>query len=107
MISTPAFLLPLTLCKYYSVYLDALGVNQKANEKPLHLDYNLNVSSVFEPTHDRSILLAKNQNPQTKKETFVSFVEFVKNADVLNVVFGKGGKAIVILNSEIGINMLQ
>jgi hypothetical protein len=60
------------------------------------------VSTVFEPTHDRSILLAKNINPETKEETFKSFVEVKKKVDVLNVVMGKNGKAIVILKREIG-----
>ena len=75
----------------------------KANEKPLTLEGNvLKVSTVFEPTHDRSILLAKNLNPKTNKETFQNFVESTKNSDVLNVVLGKDGKAIVILKNEIG-----
>ena len=76
---------------------------KKANETPLKLEGNLlKVSTVFEQTHDRSILLAKNVNPQTNEETFRNFVEIKKKADVMNVVFGKDGKAIVILKSEIG-----
>ena len=76
---------------------------KKANETPLILEGNvLKVSAVFEPTHDRSILLAKNINPQTNEETFRSFVEVKRNGDVFNVVFGKDGKAVVILKSEIG-----
>ena len=62
----------------------------------------LKVSTVFEPTHDRSILLAKNFNPKTSKETLQNFVESTKSVDVLNVVLGKDGKAIVILKNEIG-----
>ena len=54
------------------------------------------------PTHDQSILLAKNLNPKTSKETLQDFVESTKNADVFNVVLGKDGKAIVILKDEIG-----
>jgi hypothetical protein len=78
-------------------------VLKKANETSLKLEGNLlKVSSVFEPTHDRSILLAKNINPETNEETFKSFVEVKKKADVLNVVYGKDGKAIVILKNEIG-----
>ena len=60
------------------------------------------MSSEFIPTHDQSILLAKNLNPKTSKETFKNFVESTKNADVFNVVFGKDGKAVVILKSTIG-----
>jgi hypothetical protein len=60
------------------------------------------VSTEFVPTHDRSILLAKNINPETNAETFKSFVEVKKKADVLNVFMGKDGTAIVILKSEIG-----
>jgi hypothetical protein len=75
----------------------------KANETPLKLEGNvLKVSTVFEPTHDRSILLAKNLNPKTSKETFQNFVESTKSVEVLNVVLGKDGKAIVILKNEIG-----
>ena len=54
------------------------------------------------PTYDQSILLAKNLNPKTNKETFKNFVESTKNADVFNIVLGKDGKAIVILKSAIG-----
>ncbi len=76
---------------------------KKANETPLKLEGNLlKVNAEFEPTHDRSILLAKNLNPKTSKETFQNFVESTKNVDVLNVVLGKDGKAIVILQNEIG-----
>jgi hypothetical protein len=74
-----------------------------ANESPLKLEGNvLKVSAEFEPTRDRSILLAKNLKPETSKETFQNFVEATKNVDVFNVVFGKDGKAIVILKGEIG-----
>ena len=63
----------------------------------------MTVSSEFIPTHDQSILLAKNLSPKTtSKETFKNFVESTKNADVFNVVFGKDHKAIVILKSTIG-----
>ncbi|CAB4032730.1 poly [ADP-ribose] polymerase 14-like, partial [Paramuricea clavata] len=80
----------------------AQNVLTKANETPLKLEGNLlKVSTVFEPTHDRSILLAKNLKPETSKETFQNFVEATKNVDVFNVVFGKNGKAIVILKTEI------
>ena len=86
-----------------SVCLDARGVLEKAKETPLLLEGNfLTVSSVFVPTHDQSILLAKNLNPKTSKETFKNFVESTKNADVFNVVFGKDGKAIAILKTAIG-----
>ena len=79
------------------------GVLEKAKETPLQLEGNtLTVSSVFVPTHDQSILLAKNLNPKTNKETFKNFVESTKNADVFNIVLGKDGKAIVILESAIG-----
>ena len=60
------------------------------------------MNAVLELTHDRSILLAKNLNSQTNEETFRRFVKVKKKADVLNVVFGKDGKAIVILKNEIG-----
>jgi hypothetical protein len=75
---------------YQPICLDAQNVLKKANETPLKLEGNLlNVSSVFEPTHDRSILLAKNINPETNEETFKSFVEVKKKADVLNLFMGK------------------
>ena len=78
-------------------------VLKKASQTPLYLDGNLlKVSHLFEPTHDRSILLAKNLNPKTSKETLQNFVEAKKRADVFNIVYGKGDKAIVILKSEIG-----
>ena len=76
---------------------------EKAKETPLQLEgYQLTVSSVSVPTHDQSILLAKNLNPRTNKETFKNFVESTKNADVFNVVFGKDSKAIAILKTAIG-----
>ena len=76
---------------------------EKAKEAPLQLEGNtLTVSSVFVPTHDQSILLAKNLNPNTNEETFKNFVESTKNSDVFNVVFGKDGKAIVILRTAVG-----
>ena len=87
----------------YSIHLDAKAVLEKAKETSLQLEGNtLTVSSVFVPTHDQSILLAKNLNPKTSKETFKNFVESTKNADVFNVVFGKDGKAIAILKTAIG-----
>ena len=76
---------------------------KKVNETPLILEGNvLKVSTVFEPTHDRSVLLAKNLKPETSKETFQNFVEATKNVNVFNVVFGKDGKAIVILKTAVG-----
>ena len=82
---------------------------EKGKETPLQLEGNfLTVSSVFLHdqsmllTHDQSMLLAKNLSPKTNKETFKNFVESTKNADVFNVVFGKDGKAIVILKGAIG-----
>ena len=76
---------------------------EKAKETPFQLDGNfLTVGSEFVPTHDQSILLAKNLNPKTSEETFKNFVESTKGADVFNVVFGKDGKAIVILKSAMG-----
>ena len=77
---------------------------KKGNETPLELENNLlRVSDVFEPTHDRSILIAKNVNQsKMNEETFTNFVEVKRNADVFKVVFGKDDKAIVILKSEIG-----
>ena len=76
---------------------------KKAEETPLKLGGNvLKVSAVFVPTHDQSVLLAKNLNPKTSKETLQDFVESTKNADVFNVVLGKDGEAIVILKDEIG-----
>ena len=76
---------------------------EKAKETPPELEGNLlTVSSELIPTHDQSILLAKNLNPKTSKETLKNFVESTKNADVFNVVCGKDGKAIVILNIPIG-----
>ena len=85
------------------MHLDAQCVLKKTNETSLKLEDNLlKVSAEFEPTHDRSILLAKNLNPKTSEETFQNFVESTKNVDVLNVVLGKDGKAIVILKNEIG-----
>ena len=71
---------------------------KKAEETPLKLDgHVLTVSSV-----DRSILLVNNLNPRTRKETLKDFVESTKNADVFKIVFGKDGKAIVILKNDIG-----
>ncbi len=95
--------LKISLCLQF-LRLDVQGVLKKASETPLKLEGNLlKVSTVFEPTHDRSILLAKNINSQTNEETFKSFVEIKRKADVLNVIFGENGqKAIVILKSEIG-----
>ena len=76
---------------------------KKAEETPLQLDgHFLTVSSVLEPTNDRSILLVNNLNPRTRKETLKDFVESTKNADVFKIVFGKDGKAIVILKNDIG-----
>ena len=76
---------------------------EKGKETPLQLEGNfLTVSSVFLQTHDQSMLLAKNLSPKTNEETFKNFVESTKNADVFNVVFGKDGKAIVILKGAIG-----
>ena len=77
---------------------------KKANETLLELEKNvLRISEVFEPTHDKSILIAKNVNySKINEETFRSFVEVKKNVDVFNVVFGKDDKAIVILQNEIG-----
>ena len=76
---------------------------EKAKETPFQLEGNyLTVSSVFVPTHDQSILMARNLSPKTSKETFKNFVESTKNADVFNIVFGKDGKAIVILKNAIG-----
>ena len=87
----------------YSIHLDAKRVLEKAKEMPLQLEGKyLTVSNVFVPTHDQSILLAKNLNPKTSKETFKNFVESTKNADVFNVVFGKDAKAIAILRTAIG-----
>jgi hypothetical protein len=63
------------------------------------------MSAVFEPKHDRSILLAKNLNPRTSKVTLQIFVKATQCVDVFNVVSGKDGKAIVIL-SETGRCML-
>ncbi|CAB4044913.1 Hypothetical predicted protein, partial [Paramuricea clavata] len=45
--------------------------------------------------------MAKNLNSQTNEETFRRFVEIKKKADVIKVVFGKDGKAVVILKNEI------
>jgi hypothetical protein len=87
--------------KFQFICLDAQNVLKKVNETSLKLEGNvLKVST--EPTHDRSILLAKNLNPKTSKETLQNFVESTKSVDVLNVVLGKDGKAIVILKNEIG-----
>ncbi|XP_028411312.1 uncharacterized protein LOC114533887 isoform X2 [Dendronephthya gigantea] len=76
---------------------------RKSNQMRFMLDGNLlRVTTEFEPTHDRSILLVKNLNPSTTKETLKDCVETMKNADVFNVILGEDGKAIVILKSEIG-----
>ncbi|XP_028405587.1 uncharacterized protein LOC114528176 isoform X2 [Dendronephthya gigantea] len=84
---------------------DAQNVLQKSKEEPLRLGGNLlNVSTAFESIYDKSILLAKNLNPQTDIETFTSFVQFKRNVDVCNVVLGEEGKAIVILNDEADLN---
>ena len=78
-------------------------VLKKASETQLCLDGNLlKVSTIFEPRHDRSILLAKNLNPRTSKKTFQKFVEMTIPVDVFNIVYGKDNTAIVILKSEIG-----
>ena len=91
------------LIRHQPVCSDAQGVIEKAKITPLQLEGQfLTVSSKFIPTHDQSILLAKNLNPKTSKETFINFVESTKNVDVFNVVFGKDHKAIVILKSTIG-----
>ena len=84
------------------MYLDAQSVLKKAEETLLKLEGNvLTVSPVLEPTHDQSILLVNNLNPKTSKETLKDFIESTKNADVFEVIFGKDGKAIVILKNEI------
>ena len=62
---------------------------------------SLKVNAEFGPTLDKSILLAKNLNSQTGKETFKNFIEVKKKAEVLNVVFGKDSKAIVILKGRL------
>ena len=72
---------------------------ERAKVTPLRMS---TVSSEFIPTHDQSILLAKNLNPKTSKQAFKNFVESTQNADVFNIVFGKDGKALVILKSTIG-----
>ncbi|CAB3992453.1 poly [ADP-ribose] polymerase 14-like isoform X2 [Paramuricea clavata] len=81
--------------------MDNQGRSQPEDAASKDTQNVLKVSTVFEPTHDRSILLAKNLNPKTSKETLQKFVESKKNVDVFNVVFGKDGKAIVILKNEI------
>ena len=58
-------------------------------------------------THDRSILLAKNVSPKTSRETFKNFIESTRNVDVLDIVLGKDGKAIIILKDAIGEFMLR
>ena len=58
-------------------------------------------------THDRSILLAKNVSPKTSRETFKNLIESTKNVDVLDIVLGKDGKAIIILKDAIGEFMLR
>ena len=57
---------------------------------------------LFEPTYDRSILLVRNLNPNTGKDTIQDFIESTKHVEVLKIVLGVGGKAIVILKNEIG-----
>ena len=54
------------------------------------------------PTHDRSVLLAKNLNQKTNKGTVKNFVESTKNADVFDVGFEKDDKAIVTLKNALG-----
>ena len=61
---------------------------------------SLKVNTEFEPTLDRTILLARNLNPKTDEETFKNFIEVRKKTDVFNVVAGKDGKAIVILKGN-------
>ena len=101
---------------YFSVYeyfvnlhsLDAKSVIKKTKERPLKLEGSeLKVSTIHELTHDKSILLAKNLNPVTKKETFQNFIESTKNVDVFNVILGQDGKAVVVLKNEIGKWVLQ
>ena len=61
---------------------------------------SLEVNTEFEPTLDRTILLARNLNSKTDEETFKNFIEVRKKSDVFNVVAGKNGKAIVILKGN-------
>ena len=76
---------------------------KRTKETRLKLDGNfLIVKPVLEPTHYKSILRINNLNPRTDKETLKDFIESTKNVVVLKVVFGKDGKAIVILKNEIG-----
>ncbi|XP_028391015.1 protein mono-ADP-ribosyltransferase PARP14-like [Dendronephthya gigantea] len=81
---------------------DVQNILRKANKETLQLDGNVvNVSTDYEPTYYRSVLLAKNLNPKTGEETLKNFVEATKNTDVWKVVLGKDNKAIVILKSDI------
>lgn len=82
-------------------YLDAKDVLKKAKETTLKLEeMSLKVESEFEPTIDKGILLASNLNSKTGKETLKNFIEVKKEVEVLNVVFGKDSKAIVILKGR-------
>ena len=76
---------------------------KKAKKTRLKLEGNfLIVKPVLEPTHYKCILLINNLNPRTDEETLKDFIESTKNVVVLKVVFGKDGKAIVILENQIG-----
>ena len=79
---------------------------KRAKDKPLQLEGNLLTVST-ELMLDRSILLAKNVSPKTSSETFKNFIESTRNVDVLDIVWGKDGKAIIILEDAIGEFMLR
>ena len=79
---------------------------KRAKDKPLQLEGNLLTVST-ELMLDRSILLAKNVSPKTSRETFKNFIESTRNVDVLDIVWGEDGKAIIILEDAIGEFMLR
>ena len=59
------------------------------------------VTADYIPSEDRSILMATNLSPDTTVETLKNFVETKKQTDVIKIVLGKHGKAVIILQEEI------
>ncbi|XP_046856440.1 uncharacterized protein LOC124449537 isoform X2 [Xenia sp. Carnegie-2017] len=81
---------------------DAENVLKRAKEKLLVLNgCSVQVTADYIPTEDRSILMVTNLSPDTNVETLKNFVEIKKQTDVIKIVLGKHGKAVIILQEEI------
>ena len=84
------------------ISLDAQNVLKKAKETPLvHEGRPLQVTADYVPTEDRSILMVTNLSPDTNVETLKNCVETKKQTDVIKIILGKHGKAVIILQEEI------